>query len=310
MGNNIQNLLKNIQSVILDKDDKIKQIFATWIMGGHVLLEDVPGTGKTVLSKCFAKSCDVKLGRVQFTPDLLPNDILGTTILDQESRKFSFRKGPIFSTFFLADEINRATPRTQSALLEAMAERQITIENMTTKLPETFFVMATQNPLESHGTFPLPEAQLDRFTIRISLGMMSPSSELNMVKSQLHHHPLSELKQVITENELIEIKEHVKNVKIDDEIIIYIIKLINLTRNHELVEHGASPRASIALSKLSQAYALLSGRDHVIPTDVYDLADAVLNHRIILTEDALFEGIQTRELIQNLLKQVPAPKIK
>jgi MoxR-like ATPase len=305
----IEALLAEINNVILDKEEQIKIIFSTWLMGGHVLIEDIPGTGKTVLAKAFARVCDSNYGRVQFTPDLLPNDIIGITIYDQESKKFYFRKGAIFSTFFLADEINRATPRTQSALLEAMAEKQITIENRTTKLSPNFFVMATQNPIESHGTFPLPEAQLDRFTVRLALGFLKPSSEAKMIFSQLHGHPLSKVKQVMSQDDLSLIKKEVEKVKIDEDIISYILNIAQKTRSHKSIKHGASPRATIAYTKLARAYAYISGRDHVLPADVYNLAISVLNHRITLSEDALFDGITPNEIIAEIMKSSKPPKL-
>jgi MoxR-like ATPase len=309
MKSKIEALLSEINNVILDKEEQIKIIFSTWLMGGHVLIEDIPGTGKTVLAKAFACVCDSNYGRVQFTPDLLPNDIIGITIYDQESKKFYFKKGAIFSTFFLADEINRATPRTQSALLEAMAEKQITIENRTTKLSPNFFVMATQNPIESHGTFPLPEAQLDRFTVRLALGFLKPSSEAKMIISQLQGHPLSKVKPVISQDDLILIKKEVEKVKIDEDIISYILNIAKKTRTHKSIKHGASPRATIAYTKLARAYAYISGRDHVIPADVYNLAISVLNHRITLSEDALFDGITPNEIITDIMKLSKPPKL-
>lgn len=301
--------LTEVNKVILDKESEIEIIFATWLMGGHVLLEDLPGTGKTVLAKCFSKVCQTDFGRVQFTPDLLPNDIIGTTIYDQESRKFYFRKGPLFSDFFLADEINRATPRTQAALLESMAEKQITIENKTTELSPTFFVMATQNPLEQHGTFPLPEAQLDRFTIKLSLGFLKPELEKKMILDQIQRTPLNELKSVMNQSELVELNRMASKVKIDNTIINYILAIAEGTRNHPKLKHGVSPRATLAYTRLAQAYALVKGRDHVIPADVYHLAVPVINHRIILTEDALFDGENSADIIEQILKRIKAPKI-
>ena len=305
----IGQVLGEINKVILDKEEEIEMIFATWLMGGHVLLEDLPGTGKTVLAKCFSKVCQVDFGRVQFTPDLLPNDIIGTTIYDQESRKFYFRKGPLFSDFFLADEINRATPRTQAALLESMAEKQITIENKTTELSPTFFVMATQNPLEQHGTFPLPEAQLDRFTIKLSLGFLKPDLEKKMIQDQLKRTPLNDLVPVLDMNELIQLHKMTSLVKVDESILEYVVQIANATRNHPKLKHGISPRASLAYTKLAQAYALVKGRDHIIPADIYHLAIPIMKHRVILTEDALFDGENKDEIIQDILKRVKAPKI-
>ncbi len=309
MRKKLELALEQINQVILDKEEEVKIIFSTWLMGGHVLLEDIPGTGKTVLAKAFAKVSGSKYGRVQFTPDLLPNDIIGITIYDQESKKFYFRKGPLFSTFFLADEINRATPRTQSALLEAMAENQITIENKTSKLSSNFFVMATQNPIESHGTFPLPEAQLDRFTVRLTLGFLKPNQEKEMIKMQLKSHPLKSMTCILNQDELTAIKEQVQLVKIDDEIINYIIEIAQKTRKHPNLSHGASPRSTIAFTKLTQAYAYISGRDYVLPADVYNLAIPLLNHRVLLSEDAQFDALTTTEVITEIIKSIKPPKI-
>lgn len=305
----IKQLLGEINKVILDKNEEIEMIFAVWLMGGHVLLEDLPGTGKTVLAKCFSKACQVDFGRVQFTPDLLPNDIIGTTIYDQETRKFYFRKGPLFSDFFLADEINRATPRTQAALLESMAEKQITIENRTTELSPTFFVMATQNPLEQHGTFPLPEAQLDRFTIKLSLGFLSQQREIEMIKSQLDRSPLNDLTPVLTQAEVVQLHKLASKVKVDQTILEYVVQIADATRKHPKLKHGISPRASLAYTKLAQSYALIKGRDHVIPADIFHLAKPVMSHRLILTEDALFDGEKTNHIVDEILKRVKAPRL-
>ncbi len=300
-------IVEQISTVILDKKEAIEMILSAWLMDGHVLLEDLPGTGKTVLAKCFSKVCDVDYGRVQFTPDLLPSDILGTTIYDQEAKKFFFRKGPLFSDFFLADEINRATPRTQAALLEAMAERQITVENKTAKLTRTFFVMATQNPLETHGTFPLPEAQLDRFTLKMSLGYLKEDKEMEMIKAQLKEHPIDHLKTIISSENFIKIKDYIPNIEVSDKVLKYIIDIAAATRKHPNLKYGVSQRATLALTKLAQAYALIKNRDYVIPTDIYHLATPALSHRLVLTEDAIFEGMIDTEVMREIMHKIPSP---
>lgn len=300
-------LFDNISKVILGKEKQTQLIIAAWLSDGHVLLEDVPGTGKTLLAKTIAKSINVPFGRVQFTTDLLPSDIIGTTILDEEKKKLHFRKGPIFSTFFLGDEINRATPRTQSALLECMAERQVTIENTTTMLDKLFFVIATQNPIEQHGTFPLPEAQLDRFSIRISLGYPGREAEILMARSRNTINPFDQIGPVVSSEEIIAIKKHISEIKIPDNVYSYTLDIIEATRKHLDCKLGASPRATLILLKMAQALAYLSGDDFVRPAFIYNLCIPVLAHRMTLTPEAKYAGKNSNEVIKDILQKIKAP---
>lgn len=300
-------LFDNINKVIHGKEKQIQHIIAAWLADGHVLLEDVPGTGKTVLAKTIAKSVDLHFGRVQFTTDLLPSDIIGTTIYDDEKKKLLFRKGPIFSTFFLGDEINRATPRTQSALLECMAERQVTIENTTTSLDKLFFVIATQNPIEQHGTFPLPEAQLDRFSIKLTLGYPAKEMELLMAKNRYLINPYDVIGPVITGDEILKIKKSVSEIKIQDSVYNYAMDVIEATRKHPDCKLGASPRSFLTLIKMAQAMAYINGDDFVRPSIIYNLCNPVLAHRLSLTPEAKFSGKNINEVIKDILLKIKAP---
>ncbi|MBE6121529.1 MAG: AAA family ATPase [Erysipelotrichaceae bacterium] len=273
-------ILDNVGKVILGKDEVIKRLTACYLCSGHVLLEDVPGTGKTMLLRAFAKTVGGSFKRVQFTPDLLPSDLTGINYYNMKSQEFEFRPGPLFAQIILADEINRATPRTQASLLEAMEERQITIDGVTRKMQEPFMVMATQNPLESYGTFPLPEAQVDRFFMRLSLGYMSREQELAVIARKPAAAIVEELEQKVTEEETMKLKEMVREVHVSDDAAGYMMDIISATREDESLSGGVSTRGGIALYHGSQAMAALSGRDYVIPEDVRDLAPAVLAHRI------------------------------
>ncbi|MCX7695788.1 MAG: MoxR family ATPase [Caloramator sp.] len=279
---NFSNKIKeNVCKVIVGKEDIIDLLTVSFICGGHILLEDVPGLGKTTLVKAFSKTLGLNFKRVQFTPDLMPSDLTGINFYNQKSMEFEFKRGPIFTNILLADEINRATPRTQSSLLEAMEEKQVSVDGNTYPLDKPFMVLATQNPVESFGTFPLPEAQLDRFLMRISLGYPTKEDEKNIIKRYKEENPLDELKEVVTKEEIDYVQKNFKYVKASDEVLDYILSLIEYIRNSEEVVLGTSPRATLSLFKASQAYAAIKGRDFIIPEDVKFLAPFVLNHRII-----------------------------
>ncbi|OQY10322.1 MAG: magnesium chelatase [Marinitoga sp. 4572_148] len=288
--------------------EQIKVILAVFFSNGHVLLEDVPGTGKTMLARAIARSFDLGFKRVQFTPDLLPNDLIGLYIYDKNKNEFILKKGPIFTNILLGDEINRATPRTQSALLESLAENQVSIDGITHRLEDNFFVIATQNPIEFEGTFPLPEAQLDRFMIRISLGYPDTENEINMLNSQEKKHPIYEINKVSNAEEIKSVKEEIKNILVADEIKEYIVEITNRTRNHKDIKVGASPRGSIALMHLSKSMAAIEGREFVIPDDVKKIAPYVLAHRIILKAEAKIKKVSTYKLIDEILEEVKVIK--
>lgn len=298
---------ENVGKVIIGKKTQIDKIIVAFICSGHVLLEDIPGLGKTKLSKALAKSLDLSFKRIQFTPDLLPSDLTGIYFYNQKSGEFEYRKGPLLSQFILADEINRATPRTQSALLECMEERQITVEGETIKLSKPFFVMATQNPVEQFGTFPLPEAQLDRFFIRLSLGYPEFIEEKNILDRFMEEDPLDKLREVVTFEEINYVQSNFTKVHVSEEIKNYIIELVNATRRHKKIELGASPRASLSLMKGSQALAAISGRDYVIPEDIKEMSIPVLSHRIILKNDIQGSLSKADEIITDILNTVHVP---
>ncbi|MGQ9856266.1 MAG: AAA family ATPase [Fervidobacterium sp.] len=304
MGKLHEKVLENVKKVIKGKDEKIRLVLAAMYAGGHVLLEDVPGVGKTILARALAISLGLDFKRVQFTPDLLPTDLTGLSIYDRKNDTFTFKEGPIFTDILLADEINRATPRTQSALLEAMAERQVTVDGVTRKLSNNFFVIATQNPIEYEGTFPLPEAQLDRFMVRISIGYPDKESEMEVLESQKVRHPIEELQPVANGELFAQEKSKVRSVKVSDEVKEYIVNIVEATRNHESLKYGASPRGSLALMHMSMAWAYLNNRDFVLPDDVKYVAPSVLVHRIIQTTESKILRETKEEIIDNILSKV------
>jgi MoxR-like ATPase len=300
-------LYSNLAKVMLGQNRTLEWLLAAFSTGGHVLLEDVPGTGKTTLAKALAVSCEAEFQRIQFTPDLLPSDILGISIFDPQQQTFRFEAGAIFCHILLADEINRASPRTQSALLEAMAENQVSIERQIRKLPNPFFVIATQNPVEFHGTYPLPEAQLDRFALKFSLGYVTALQEVAILNAQGQQHPLDSLSACISLAELRFLQQQVKQVRISDELKHYIVEIVTTTRKVPEIKLGASPRASLTLMKTAQALALIDGFEFVTPDVIKELAVPVIAHRLSLDAQSKFSGIEATALVQKLVDEIPVP---
>lgn len=292
-----EKIIDNVSKVIVGKDKEIELIIVAFLSGGHVLLEDIPGMGKTMMIKAFSKTLDLPFKRIQFTPDLLPSDITGINFYNQKTGQFQFRQGPLFANIVLTDEINRATPRTQSSLLEAMEEKQITADGETRILHKPFMVLATQNPLESYGTFPLPEAQLDRFLMRIKLGYPTIEEEKLIIQKNIGN-PLDKIESIINHDEIPLLMEKISTVSIEDDVMDYLLKIVNETRCKENIELGVSPRGSIALFKACQSYAAINGRDYILPEDIKTMAPYVLNHRIIA------RGVNTIEDGLNLIKSI------
>ncbi|MEJ6951722.1 AAA family ATPase [Natronospora cellulosivora (SeqCode)] len=300
-------IIENIEKVIIGKRKVIELSLAAMLAEGHILFEDIPGVGKTILARSLAKSIGCTFKRIQFTPDMLPSDVTGITIYNRKSNEFEFRKGPILSQVVLADEINRATPRTQSSLLESMAENQVTIEGVSKKLPSPFLVLATQNPIEYDGTFPLPEAQLDRFLLRLKIGYPQAENEEELLKNLQYQHPIERLDKVIDDQEFVAMQAEVKKVHLDKKIRKYIVDIVNRSRENQDLEIGVSPRGSIALMKMGQAWAYIQGRDYLIPDDIKEIAEAVLSHRIIVKGKSRLRGRQSTKIIEEILKETEVP---
>jgi MoxR-like ATPase len=302
-----ERVIGNIERVIVGKHEAVRLTLIAVLCGGHVLIEDVPGVGKTVLAKSIARSIGCTFKRIQFTPDLLPSDVTGVSMYNQRTAEFEFRPGPIMSQFVLADEINRATPKTQSALLEAMEEHQITVDGVTHALPAPFIVLATQNPIEYEGTFPLPEAQLDRFLLNITMGYPSPADEVVILDRQQRSHPIDTLEQILTEDDLRVMQREVREVRVEREVREYMVAIVAATRQHQNVYLGASPRGSLALFHTAQALAALRGRDFVTPDDVKALVKTSLSHRLIVAPAARVRGITPAAILDEVLSLVPVP---
>ena len=297
----------NVERVMVGKRREVELILVALLCRGHVLIEDVPGVGKTVLAKAVARSIGASFKRLQFTPDLLPSDVTGVSIFDPKQSRFEFRPGPIFAQLVLADEINRATPKTQSALLEAMEEAHVTVDGVTHPLPRPFVVLATENPIDYEGTFPLPEAQLDRFLIRLSIGYPGRANEVEMLERQHRVHPLETIGQVVDVQHLTAAQEGVKDVRVDPQVAEYVVAIVEATRGHAEVQLGASPRGSLALYNAARAWAALQGRTFVIPDDVKALAVATLAHRLIVSPSARVRNVDSRGVVYDILRSVPAP---
>ncbi|MGC8565645.1 MAG: AAA family ATPase [Thermoplasmata archaeon] len=307
---NIEKIINEVKKAVVGKDDVLTQVLIAMISRGHILIEDYPGLAKTLMAKSISDAIGINFKRVQFTPDLLPMDIIGSNIFQRDTSSFKFNPGPIFTNILLADEINRAPPKTQSALLEAMQEYQVTIEGISMKLDEPFIVIATQNPIEFEGTYPLPEAQVDRFLVKLSVGYPGRDSEIEILKRRTKRKSDNIIiENVVSKDDFISIQNMVENIHVDDSIESYIVDIVNKTRVHSQVEIGSSPRGSLALLKLARSNALVSGRDYVIPDDVKSVIKIALSHRIILKPEPWIRGIKPEEIIDDVLKNTPVPKL-
>jgi MoxR-like ATPase len=306
----VSRLLEQIETVIVGKRPVVEMTAIGFLCGGHLLIEDIPGVGKTMLARSLARSVDLDFKRIQFTPDLLPGDITGVSIYNQAECTFTFRPGPIFANVVLADEINRATPKSQSALLEAMEEFTVTVDGVPHALPRPFFVIATENPIEYEGTYSLPEAQLDRFLMRLAIGYPAPADEVMILDRQMLRHPIETLTPVVSAEEILDLQQIVRHVHMDASLKEYIVGLTNASREHEAVSLGASPRGSIALMRCSQGLAALRGRSYVVPDDVKHVAEPVLGHRLILQPQRRLQGVTPAQVVADLLQTVPVPVVE
>jgi len=300
-------IIKNVEKVIVGKRQALVYSLVCWFCEGHFLLEDVPGVAKTILARCLAQSVGCKFKRVQCTPDLLPSDVTGASIFNQKTTEFEFRPGPLFSNIVLTDEINRTTPRTQAALLEAMAEARITVDGVTHTLDQPFLVIATQNPVDHEGTFPLPEAQLDRFLMKFSIGYPTIDDEMTILERLQLRHPINDLKSIVSAEEIVKCQELCRQVHVDPKIMKYILQIVHLTRHHEHLSLGGSPRASIALFRTCQALAAIRGRNFVMPDDVKMIAAPVLNHRMILKPESRLRKITADQVVSQLIAEIAVP---
>lgn len=303
----VEQLMNNIHKVMIGQHETATLCVVALLAEGHILLEDVPGVGKTMLVRTLAKSIDCEFKRIQFTPDLLPSDITGVSMYHPKDMRFEFRKGPIFGNILLADEINRTSPKTQSSLLEAMEERNVTVDGETFALQQPFLVMATQNPIEYEGTYPLPEAQLDRFLLKLTMGYPTMEEEVEILSRTSESHPIEQIHAVMNQEEIVEMQQAVKHVYMDETIQQFIVSLVSQTRQSEHISLGVSPRGSIALMRAAKAYAYIDGRDYVIPDDVQFLAPYVLGHRMLLTSKAKYEGVTVEQMIRNFVETTPVP---
>lgn len=306
-----QKLLENLGRVIVGKEDVLHNIVSALLAGGHVLLQDVPGTGKTMMARTLAKSLDVSFSRIQFTPDLLPTDISGVSVYNQKTQEFEFREGPVFNGVILADELNRATPRTQSALLEVMEEKTVSIDGITHPMPPPFFVIATQNPIEQQGVYDLPEAQLDRFLVQLEIGYPSLGEERRIVEEQRQKHPIEDIEPVISADEVVQEQKQIRDkVQVEPNVLDYIVRLVQETRNHKDLSLGCSPRASLSLYRTAQASTWIKGQDFVSPDTVKKLARAVLSHRMVIKPQSRIAGVQPEDVVTEILSQVDVPLIR
>lgn len=302
-----ERIVQSVGQVIIGKRNEIRLTVLGLLTKGHILIEDIPGVGKTMMARAISRSIGASFNRIQFTPDMLPSDVTGIYLFNQQTREFEFRAGPIMSQIVLADEINRATPKTQSALLEAMEERQVTVDGVTHPMDDPFLILATQNPIEYEGTFPLPEAQLDRFLIKMQLGYPSPAEELTVLSAQQYTHPINNMQQAVSVSELLAVQQAVREVYVAEEVKRYVVSLVNATRQHPDVYLGSSPRGSLALFRTAQTRAAMAGRDYVIPDDVKALAEVTLAHRVIVGPAARIKDISPRTIVQDVLNATPVP---